>query len=935
MTEPRPASPSAAERTAITELVAEAMERFEQDGESALRAFCAGLREHREAVLARLAVLSGIGLLGAAAPPAAPLRVGPYQLEACLGSGGMGVVHRARDATGRLVAVKLVRQDQLQFAGVRERFQREVAVIASLRHDGIVRLLEHGEEQGTPWFAMEFVAGRSLAELLQCFAGRRPADLTGRDAAQALGAPDAAGDLFLGSWRDFAVRLVEQAAQALAAAHAQGVLHRDLKPSNLMVTATGRVVLLDFGLAWARGVDKLTRSGAQLGSIHYMAPEQVRGDAAAIDERSDLYALGVMLRELLSLQCPFQGLNSHGIAQRILAGAPAPLDWAAARIDADTQTVVEKAMAPEPERRYPTAQALQRDLRSLLTGEPVAARRASIGLRVRRLARRHRAAAAAAAVLAGTLLTMPLLVAMHERSLRQALEATNQRLEQEMDRARRNVDLAATAINRTLRTIEAEDLMKVPDLRSFCDSVLQDSGAFVDALIEGNPAEPAARFLLARSLVQAGRLRWWFRDNGRAEALFRRAIELLDTAAGPDDEVDVLQLEARYSLVQLLRSNRRDVASCGPLLAEGLQRAAAHGPPGARSRELVLRYAQALALRGQLRPRDQAAIAIAEHREALRLRREVAEAAQDAILWFEIAKGERQLASSPGLGEVDRAASRRAAAAAVAAGEALIGEDAEALQEVAGLLGAEGAELRRAGDHEAALPLVERSARYWCRAVAARPSRAELRVEAGHASRQVQDCLVALGRRTEAVAQARSAAEEIDAAVRVWPESGRLLQDATQQYLVLAGMLAATPGSAAEAAAAAESAVAYARRLAVVFANRASARHVVALALAARARLHLETDPAAALADAEEASGEQELAVQLGAQQGMPYTIEIETVVLLVRARLRCRQVDAALERLESLGARLPQDLAEQVPELAALAAEPRVAALLAKATAR
>ncbi|MFN7590360.1 MAG: serine/threonine-protein kinase [Planctomycetota bacterium] len=287
MAEPPPDDANARDEAEITDLVEAAMPAHFAGGEPQLAAFCAGLTRHREVVQKRLSALRRLGLLGDAPPPEPapfPERLGEFELIEPLGRGGMGVVYRARQLTlEREVAVKLIRPEQLYFPGVRERFQREIQIIARLQNDGVVRLYSFGEDRGIPWFAMELVRGATLAEVIVGLAKQRGRALRGDDLLRQLpsASPATAGEtLFDGEWADVALRIVERVALALDEAHQQGVLHRDIKPSNIMVTASGRVVLLDFGLAWAHGVDQLTRSGAELGTIHSMAPEQFAGASA-------------------------------------------------------------------------------------------------------------------------------------------------------------------------------------------------------------------------------------------------------------------------------------------------------------------------------------------------------------------------------------------------------------------------------------------------------------------------------------------------------------------------------------------------------------------------------------------------------------------------------------------------------------------------------
>ena len=632
---------SAADRERILDRTADAMEILDSQGEAALASFCEQLGADREPVLARLRTLRGLGLMQSTQgkPREMPERIGDFKLLSQLGSGGMGVVYRARQLSlGRDVALKLVRPDQLLFPGVRERFQREVAIVARLQHAGIVRLYSYGEDQGLPWFAMELVAGVSLAALLQQLQGRSPRELTGGDLARCAGVTADAepSDVFTGSWSDGCVRVMELAAQALAAAHAEGVLHRDLKPSNVMLTPQGRMVLLDFGLAWSTHADRLTRSGAQLGTIHYMAPEQIHGASEAIDERTDVYALGVVLRELLTLRPAFTGATVDVVAQRVQTGQAAPFGPHASGVGRDVRTVCTTAMERDPARRYPTAKAFARDLRNLLEQRPIAALPPGLGLRALRFAQRHRTLTIAAAVAAAALVLTPAWVAWSESALRAELERSNQDLSAQVQRADKNLDLAAGALNQTLRRIADEYLVDVPDLREFCDSVLVETSGFLDALIASNPADPAARFRLARTLAQAAHLRWQFFDLPRTSAMFRRAQELLAGCAGQPDEVDTLALDVALALIYVDKMSPAAEERAYAAAMEQAQRAAL--PMATRAPELRYQVSRCLARHGELLLRSDRAKGEQLMQQARELRAVLAAEQPSAELWCEIGK---------------------------------------------------------------------------------------------------------------------------------------------------------------------------------------------------------------------------------------------------------------------------------------------------------
>ncbi|MGE3174540.1 MAG: WD40 repeat domain-containing serine/threonine-protein kinase [Planctomycetota bacterium] len=349
---------------------------------------------------------------------ARPERLGPYRLGERLGQGGMGTVFAARDEVlGRDVAIKLVRADLLLAEHGRERFRREVEAVARLSHPGIVPVFQCGEDHGVPWFAMELVRGPTLAALLRQLRGpanapRAPESLTGADLQRAMadaalaaavpGSSSSTAPTTPASWEHACLQLAQQLAEALAHAHARGVLHRDVKPSNVALDAAGRARLLDFGLARAEGSGELTRTGAALGSLPYMAPEQVRGDLAAISARTDVYGLGVLLYELLTLRSPFVAATEDETRRRVLAGDAPPAQRRNRALSWEAAAVCAVAMDPDPARRYADMAAFAADLGRVRERRPILARPPGAGRRLWRLVQRNpaRATLATAVVLA-------------------------------------------------------------------------------------------------------------------------------------------------------------------------------------------------------------------------------------------------------------------------------------------------------------------------------------------------------------------------------------------------------------------------------------------------------------------------------------------------------------------------------------------------------
>lgn len=310
---------------------------------------------------------------------AMPTRIGSYDVLERIGTGGMGAVYRARGGSPeREVAIKVLRSlaasDDTQ-----RRFENEARLLARLDHPAIARVFEagrddvsgHGEES---WFAMELVDGEPLNRFVR---------------SSALD-------------RDAIVRLTAEVADAVHHANARGIVHRDLKPANVLVTQDGRPKVLDFGLARtiesasgeAPSLESMhTRSGDVLGTLGTMSPEQLSGDGSKVDERTDVYALGVMAYEALSGAVPLDvaTLPPHEAARVVRENDPVPLGQRDRALAGDLETVVMKALEKEPERRYRTAADLAADLLRVLANQPVAARPPSTWYQATKFARRNRA----------------------------------------------------------------------------------------------------------------------------------------------------------------------------------------------------------------------------------------------------------------------------------------------------------------------------------------------------------------------------------------------------------------------------------------------------------------------------------------------------------------------------------------------------------------
>jgi len=329
---------------------------------------------------------------------AQPRRFGNYLLLKELGRGAQGVVFLAEDAgLRRKVALKMLTGAGAESQLVRARFRREAELTSKFEHPGICGVHDFGEVEGVPYIAMQYVRGTTLAALVE---RARSPSATGDAGARASDTISIVGGGSKGGLDDV-LRLVERAARALHVAHEAGLVHRDIKPANVMVTPEGHPVLLDFGLA--RDLDGegqgLTQSGQILGTPAYLAPEQIVASRGTVDRRTDVYALGVMLFECLTLRRPFEGSSWDQLFHAILDGAPPNPRAYNPRLPRELCVVIEVAMERDAARRYPTAEALAEDLRRVRSYEPIQAKASGPLLRLSKWARRHPGRATAAGAL--------------------------------------------------------------------------------------------------------------------------------------------------------------------------------------------------------------------------------------------------------------------------------------------------------------------------------------------------------------------------------------------------------------------------------------------------------------------------------------------------------------------------------------------------------
>lgn len=402
--------------------------------------------------------------------------VGDFRLVREIGRGGMGVVYEAvQISLRRRVALKILPFTVANDAKQISRFRNEAQAAAQLHHPHIVPVFAVGEDSGIHYYAMQLIGGESLAAMLIELRKDHssPADATtaplntrtvGNPAAKrpqrgarALVSPVSYAKLTAVQTCEHirsVARLAAEAAEALHAAHDDGIIHRDIKPSNLLVDGGGKLWVTDFGLARCRENAGLTQSGDVLGTMRYMSPEQALGRATLIDHRTDIYSLGVTLYELATLRHPAAGLSDLQIFFDRGRSRCKPLRSWNRHIPADFQTIVMKAMSEFPHERYATAKELADDLQRFLDGKPIQASPPSVWNRAAKWTKRHRVTVAAVALVAfASLAVSSLLLARKNIETAQAYRRSNESLRQAHD----VLDRFATRLVDQLATIPGAD----------------------------------------------------------------------------------------------------------------------------------------------------------------------------------------------------------------------------------------------------------------------------------------------------------------------------------------------------------------------------------------------------------------------------------------------------------------------------------------------
>jgi serine/threonine protein kinase len=507
-------------------------------------------------------------------------RLGDFRILREVGRGGMGVVYEAeQESLGRRVALKVLPDSALADPKHVLRFQREAKAAARLHHTNVVPVFGVGHEAGRYYYVMQFIPGMGLDAVLDELrrlrrsAAAAPAISQGRDSATAVADAILTGRFALNEREDKATghaptvavtspdhapggaalssvslsgasgtsltrsdpdrtffrsvaNIGRQVAEALEYANRQGILHRDVKPSNLLLDPKGNVWVADFGLAKATDTDDLTHTGDIIGTLRYMAPERFAGKC---DARSDVYALGLTLYELLSLRPAFEATDRHTMIRRVMNEEPVRLRILAPQLPRDLCTIVEKAIARDPSQRYATAALLAEDLQRYLDDKPIRARRVSSTEQAWRWARRNPAVASLGAGLLVTMGVGLITVTLAWRDAAASLllaEAANRKAE-----ARSN--LAMQAIQAFTTGASEDVLLREKQLTGLRNKLLEGSLAFYDRLadlLKDETARPS-RTSLAQAVYDAGELNRRIGRSEKALEAHRKALAIREVLA--------------------------------------------------------------------------------------------------------------------------------------------------------------------------------------------------------------------------------------------------------------------------------------------------------------------------------------------------------------------------------------------------------------------
>jgi serine/threonine protein kinase len=513
-------------------------------------------------------------------------RLGDFQIIREVGRGGMGVVYEAHQLSlDRRVALKVLPFAATLDARQLKRFKNEAQAAAQLHHNQIVPVYAVGCDRGVHYYAMQFIDGQSLAEIIHelrelsplhppeqrespneaarpaCALGNPTTSLNSTAQARTGNAtpPSSILDPQSSTCYRRAAELTVQAALALEHAHQLGVVHRDIKPANLLVDASGNLWITDFGLARGRTEQGLTRSEDLVGTLRYMSPEQALAKHGLVDHRTDIYSLGVTLYEALTLEPAYAGSDRDDLLRQIATCPPRPPRRLRPSIPLALETIVLKAIAREPERRYASAQDLADDLNRFLDNRPIRAVRPTLWERLTKWCGRHKPVLMAAAVL-GTLAAVGLIACIiliwREKEAAKASAA-----EAEIQRQRAEANFSQALYGAWELLVPPVDDARLDDSNPRAAALRQElvnrGARFFQAFVHEDSNDPVVRFEAARACELLAGVYCAHQQVDRAQETTRRAVKLYEALATNDPTITVFRQNAAavcYSMGMLYKS---------------------------------------------------------------------------------------------------------------------------------------------------------------------------------------------------------------------------------------------------------------------------------------------------------------------------------------------------------------------------------------------
>jgi len=554
---------------------------------------------------ARLEIIEALDGNGPSPSASLPREIGDFSIVREIGRGGMGMVYEAiQQSLSRRVALKILPVAATLDQRALQRFRNETMAVAQLDHPNIVDVFGVGTERGIHFYAMRYIDGASLAEIIGRLGsledearGNFPQSLgelatngtaasgsrlgnSNQESHSAVEPVDAVADAYAAEtvasqrtrnntrhaqrrpvyFRSIA-KLGIQVAEALDHAHQVGIIHRDIKPSNLMVDARGKAWVTDFGLARIEAGVGLTMTGDIIGTLRYMSPEQALAKHTPMDHRADIYSLGVTLYELLTLTPAFTADDRRELLRQIAFEEPAMPRRLDPSIPAELETVVCKAMAKEPGERYATAQELADDLRRFVHDQPILARRPSLAARIGRWSRHHKSLVAAGAVLVamgaiGSSLSAVMLAEERNKTAaalvtsedqKRQLQINAEQLQREQQRAEQNFQKARAAVDR-LFTRAAEELKDQPHMDKVRKQLLEDALIFYEEFLRDNGDDIAVREEAAHTYLRVGSIRQLLGQYAQSLEPLESAAALLEklVTQTPNDATNRQRLADTY-----------------------------------------------------------------------------------------------------------------------------------------------------------------------------------------------------------------------------------------------------------------------------------------------------------------------------------------------------------------------------------------------------